>query len=156
MKTRNKNKPVLIPCHSVGRLSGLFCWPQWQNLNNCSVQPHSKFSKLVSSLSPQRTQRLNRISAQPGSNISKCRMSPMSPVGQKPVRKNLSAQPHSKFSKLGISCSTRPSRTVDLRTCPRRASATTSKAIFKNCSAQLDNATPFLRNVSSRTRKGCF
>ena len=31
---------------SNGRLSGLFCWPQWQDINN-SVQHGSKFSKLV-------------------------------------------------------------------------------------------------------------
>jgi hypothetical protein len=45
MKTKNTNKPVFIPCHSVGRLSGLFCWPQGQDINNNPAQRHSKFSK---------------------------------------------------------------------------------------------------------------
>jgi hypothetical protein len=51
---------------SNGRLSGLFCWPQGQNINNSPAQPHSKFSN-------------GRLSglfcrwqyAQPHSNISK-------------------------------------------------------------------------------------
>ena len=54
---------------SNGRLSGLFCWPQWQEKNNTPAQRDSRISK-----------------------------SGMSPMEQKPFRKNLPAQRHSKFS----------------------------------------------------------
>ena len=41
MKRTNTNKPVLIPCHSVGWL----CWPQGQDIENSSVKLDSKICK---------------------------------------------------------------------------------------------------------------
>ena len=60
-------------------------------------------------------------------------------MGQKHILKSSPAQRDSKMTKSGVCCSTRPSRTVDLRTCPRRARTTISKAILKNSPAQQDS-----------------
>ena len=80
---------------SNGRLSGLLSWPQGQDIENSHTQPDSKIPKLVFPLSPQRTLRLNRLSAQPDSKFSKLGNRPLSPLAPK----NASAQPRSKNSK---------------------------------------------------------
>jgi hypothetical protein len=95
---------------SNGRLSGLFCWPQGQDINN-SVQYGSKFSKLVAEI--MRVMRVMGIMGrksgienhpvEPHSKFSKWGggvLRSLGILGWKTKTENSSAQPHTKFSKL--------------------------------------------------------
>ena len=111
MKTKNEfgfrrlaeNRPAQRDSKfSNERLSGVFCWPQWQNIKNSPVQQDSKFSKLGNRpLSPFCLfcpLAFQNHPAQPDSRMSKLILSLC--TLRTPRLKWLSAQPDSKFSKF--------------------------------------------------------
>jgi hypothetical protein len=140
---------------SNGRLSGLLCWPHGQDIKNSPVEPHSKISKSGMGVMGvlrrlgilgRKTKMKNSL-AQRHSKFSNGRLSGVFCWPQWQDINNSHAQRDSKITKLGFCCSTRPSRTVDLRTCPRRARTTTTKAISKTRHAQPhSNISKFKKN----------
>ena len=113
---------------------------------NQPVERHSKFSKLVLPLCLAGCQAspdmrdvavTKRLSVQQDSNISKLHKNqPLHFLHGLHGEEMLSAQPYSNISNFGICCSTRPSRTVDSGTCPRRARGTTPRTVFESSPAR--------------------